>query len=167
MAEVRIAFGGRDAQETFLQSYVSFADGTLTETRELLGRTFRMSGPRPEYRWSLSSEQHEFLGYVVQKAMAESEGSTIEAWFTTQIPVPAGPGPYGGLPGTILVVSVDGGRILYTATAVELGTNGELAVGPPTDGDEVSREEYEKIVADKLEEIEQMRSARERRRPFE
>jgi GLPGLI family protein len=166
MSEVARAFGGRDAQDRHLQSYVSFADGTLTETRELLGRKFRMSGPRPDYRWTLSGEQHEFLGYVVQKATAEYEGSTIEAWFTMQIPVPAGPGPYGGLPGMILVLSVDSGRTLYTATAVELGSNGDLAVAPPTDGDEVTHEEYEKIVAEKLEEIEQMRSARGRRRPF-
>jgi len=167
MTEVRMAFGGRDAQETHLQSYVDFADGTLTETRELLGRKFRLSGPRPDYRWTLSGEQHEFLGYVVQKATAEYEGSTIEAWFTMQIPVPAGPGPYGGLPGMILVLSVDSGRTLYTATAVELGSNGELAVAPPTDGDEVSYEEYERIVTEKMEELEQMRAARGRRRPFE
>jgi hypothetical protein len=66
----------------------------------------------------------------------------------------------------ILVLSLDSGRILYTATAVEMGSNGDLAVAPPTDGDEVTHEEYEKIVAEKLEEVEQMRAARMRRRPF-
>jgi GLPGLI family protein len=163
---MRMFSASRSDQEQLLRSHVTFADGTVTETREFVGRTFLISGPRPEYRWSLSGEQREFLGYVVQKATAVHEDHTIEAWFTMEIPVPAGPASYGGLPGLILLVSVDEGHTFYAATDVDLSGLGDAAIAPPDEGDRVSREEYEEIVADKLEEIESLRRGRERRRPF-
>lgn len=161
-ARLRSSSPSRTDQETLLASYASFADGTLTETREFMGRTFLIAGPRPTYEWKLSSEQRGFLGYTVQKATAVHEGSTIEAWFTPEIPVAAGPGPFGGLPGMILVVSVDEGRTVYAATDVALAGTGDGVIAPPERGDEVSREEYERIVAEKLEELRTLQSGRGR-----
>lgn len=165
-ARMRLGSASRSDQERLLESHVSFADGTVTEAREFVGRTFLVSGPRPEYQWTLSGEQRQFLGYVVQKATAVHDGRTIEAWFTMQIPVPAGPASFGGLPGLVLLVSVDEGHTFYAATEVDLSGLGGETIAPPGDGDRVSSEEYEEIVADKLEEIESLRRARERRRPF-
>jgi len=157
----------RSDQETLLESWVDLVGGAIAETREFMGRTFRITGARPEYAWKLSGEQRAFLGYTVQKATADHDGSTIEAWFTTEIPVAAGPGPYGGLPGMILVVSVDEGHTLYAATDVELGGLGDGGViAAPDEGDEVSREEYERIVAEKLEEVRTLRGSGRRRPPF-
>ena len=168
-AAIRLKMGSssRSDQETLLQSYVSFEDGAMVEAREFMDRTFLIPGTRPTYSWSLGSEQREFLGYVVQKATAELDGSTIEAWFTMEIPVQAGPGPFGGLPGVILLVSVDDGHTVYAATEVDLnGLGGEMIIAPD-EGDEVSREEYEQIVDEKLEEIEMLRGTGNdrRRRP--
>lgn len=150
----------RSASRTDLEvvrsAWVSYGEGTAVETREFFGRDFRVSGPPPAYAWRLTSEQAEHLGHLVMKATAEHGGTSIEAWFTPVIPVPGGPGSYGGLPGMILVLSVDGGRTQYFATEVVLGEVDAGLIRAPEVGDEVSREEYEAIVEDKLDELEQL-----------
>ena len=162
---LRMASASRSDQEDLLHAYIDFESGGITETREFMGRTFLISGDRPTFAWKLGTEQREFLGFMVQKATAVHEGAEIEAWFTPQIPVQAGPGQYGGLPGLILVLSVDGGRLLYSATEVNLEGLGDVEIAPPTEGDMVTHEEYEAIVAEKIEEIRATRGAGNRRRP--
>lgn len=153
----------RSDQETHLEAYVSFLNDSVVETREFMSRTFVIRGTRPAYQWRLSAEQTEFLGYLVQKATTVMDSSVIEAWFTPEIPVSAGPGLFGGLPGMILSVSVDSGRTVYSATEVNLTTVEDGAIKAPDDGQEVSRDEYEQIVAEKLEELATMRRGRRRR----
>lgn len=149
----RIAAVSRAANEEILDSYVNSEHDMFTQTRTFMGRTFLIREPKPTYKWRLVGEQSEFLGYMVQKATAEQEGTTIEAWFTPQIPVSAGPGPYSGLPGLILVVSVNRGEELYSAIEVDVGALEEGAIVAPEDGDELTRQEYETLVEEKLQEI--------------
>ena len=150
----RFAAASRGANEEFLDSYANSEEDTFTETRKFMGRAFLIRESRPTFEWRLVGEQSEFLGYMVQKATAVQDSTNIEAWFTPQIPVSAGPGPYSGLPGLILVVSVNRGEELYSAVEVDVGTLEEGAILAPEDGDEVTREEYETLVEEKLEEIE-------------
>ncbi|MCH1571818.1 MAG: GLPGLI family protein [Longimicrobiales bacterium] len=152
----------RGDQETLIESYTDFATGTTVESREFLGRTFLIEDQRPGIEWRLGSEQAEFLGYVVLKATAVQDSTTIEAWFTPQIPVMGGPASFGGLPGMILVVSVNDGQEQYSATQVSLSAVAEDVIVAPSDGDEVTREEYERIVEEKLEELRTTRGGMDR-----
>ena len=167
MMRLRQQSASRSDQENLREAYVDFASGSVAETREFMGRTFLIMGERPTYQWKLGSEQREFLGFMVQKATAVHEEREIEAWFTPQIPVQAGPGEFGGLPGLILVLSLDAGHLLYSAIEVDLTGLGDDSIAPPEDGDEVSREEYEEIVAERIEELRTLRAAGNRRRPFD
>jgi len=157
---LKMGSSSRSDQEVLLEAYVRYEDGMMAETRDLMTRKFLLTGTRPSYEWKLTGEQSEFLGYSVQKATAVQDSSIIEAWFTPEIPVPAGPGPYGGLPGMILSVSVDDGKTLYSATEVKLDPVDATVIKPPEEGEEVSPEEYEEIVAEKLAEIEMRRRRR-------
>lgn len=143
----------RGDRETLVEAYTDLTTGTTVEARTFLTRTFLIEGERPQYAWSLRSEQAEFLGYVVQKATAVDGETTIEAWFTPQIPVMGGPAHFGGLPGMILVISVDGGREQYSATAVSLSEVADELIAEPTEGEAYTRADYEQMVADKLEEL--------------
>ena len=136
-----------------LSAYESYEDGTLIEAREFLGRTFRVSEARPPYNWQMTTEQAMHLGYPVMKATTEHDSTVVEAWFTPAIPVEGGPAAYGGLPGMILLLSLDGGKTQYQATDVSLQELEEGMIRPPGEGREVSREEFERIVAEKMEEI--------------
>ena len=156
----------RSDQEELLGTYIDLEAGTMTETRSFLGRLFLIPSERPAFEWSLGSEQRQYLDFVVQKATTVHDGQEVEAWFTMQIPVPAGPGPYGGLPGMILLVTVDGGKTVYAASDVELEGLRGYTISEPTQGEMATPEEYEKMVAEKLEQLEAMRTQRGRRRPF-
>ena len=161
---LRMGSPSRSDQEELLEVYVNNEDGSVVEAREFMSRTFLIGGSRPAFEWKLSGEQSVFLGYTVQKATAVQDSSVIEAWFTPEIPVSAGPGLFGGLPGMIISVSVDSGHTIYSAKEVNLTGVGEGVIIAPDDGEEVSREEYEEIVAEKLEEL-RMRMRGRRRRP--
>ncbi len=137
--------------------YEDYEAGTLVETHEFLGRTFRVAAERPSYNWQLTTEQAMHLGYPVMKATTEHDSTTVEAWFTPQIPVQGGPASYGGLPGMILVLSINDGHTQYQATEVVLEALDEDLIRPPDKGQEVTREEFDRIVADKLDEISKTR----------
>ena len=161
----RSGFGARPggnpgAASVLRAAYVDYEEGTLVETRRFLGRTFRVKRERPSFAWRIAAEQAEHLGYAVMKATAEHDSTTVEAWFTPQIPVPGGPASYGGLPGMILVLSLNDGQTRYQATEVSLRELEAGLIGPPGDGDEVTREEFEQLVRERLEEM-----ARSRRPP--
>jgi hypothetical protein len=153
LRRLRLGAAFRNTQETLVEAHTRYDEGTIVEARDLLGRSFIIADERPSYEWKLTSEQAEFLGYVVLKATAVRDSSTIEAWFTPQIPVQGGPAAFGGLPGMILVVSIDDGQTQYTATGIAIGPIAEGVITRPTEGDEVTREEYDKILAEKLEEL--------------
>jgi len=154
----RFGFGFRpganpEAASVLQAAYLDYAEGTVVEARRFLGRTFRVTGKRPTFAWRIAVEQAEHLGYTVMKATAEHDSTTVEAWFTPQIPVPGGPASYGGLPGMILVLSLNDGRTQYQATEVVLRELDAGLIRPPEDGDEVTREEFEQIVRERLEEM--------------
>ena len=149
--------GGR--MDAVAGAYTDLSDGSFIEVREFLGRTFRIPEERPKYSWKLTGEQATFLGHPVFRATAQQDSTSLEAWFTPDIPVSAGPAQYGGLPGLILTLAVDSNRIVYTATAIDTIT----AVGQikaPSDGSKVTRGEYEKIVKEKMDELAKSRRGR-------
>ena len=144
-------------EATDLQAAYVDEAGMMVEARRFLGRTFRVTRERPPLEWRMTAEQAEHLGYTVVKAVAEQDSANIEAWFTPEIQHFGGPAPYGGLPGMILVLSVNDGQVQYQATEVALGELDEGRIAPPEEGDEVSQEEFERLVKERLEEMMRMR----------
>jgi len=154
MTRMSMGSSSRADHESLVGAHTDLATGAQAQSYEFMTRPFLVSGERLELAWKLTTEQSTFLSYPVIKATATHDGKAIEAWFTPQIPVPAGPGEYGGLPGLILTVTVDGGQTTYSATAVDL-TTPVGAIALPTSGQKVTRAEYEKIVDQKLAELKQ------------
>ena len=154
---MRMGSTARSDLEELREAYVSFDGGAIVEAREFMGRAFRITGHQPAFEWRLTSEQAEHLGRLVIKATAEHDSTAIEAWFTPEIPVQGGPASFGGLPGMILVLSLNDGHTQYFATEIDLEGVEPGLIRMPEDGDEVSREEYEVIVAEKLDELEKLR----------
>jgi len=63
------------------------------------------------------------------------------AWFTTDMPVPAGPEVQGQLPGLILALDMNNGRMVYKA--VEISAKAEVAsIKEPTKGKKVTPVEF-------------------------
>ena len=127
------------------------ADGARLQQLEFLGRTFLIRDEAPRLAWRLTGEEGEFLGYPCQKAIATRDSAVVEAWFTPQIPASVGPEAYGGLPGLILILT-DGTRT-FAAQEVALGPLPAGALAAPDRGRAVTREEYARIVREKMDEM--------------
>ena len=124
-------------------TYVDLAGNTFTEWRAFALEKYLVTGESPKLPWHLSTESRIYLDYQVMKATAVVDDAVLEAWFTPQIPIPAGPGLYGGLPGLILMVTNPSTGEAYAAESVDLG---EYALpGPPTTGRKTSEREYKTI----------------------
>ena len=76
---------------------------------------------------------------------------TITAWYTPQIPVSTGPDTYYGLPG--LILELNAGRTTMLCTEVAISGKEVLEIEEPNKGKEVSRDEYNKIIKIKTEEL--------------
>ena len=87
---------------------------------------------------------------------------TITAWYTPQIPVSTGPATYYGLPG--LILELNAGRTTMLCTEVAISSKEVLEIGEPSKGKEVSRDEYNKIVKVKTEELKARFQSRGNRR---
>ncbi|NNE34401.1 MAG: GLPGLI family protein, partial [Rhodothermales bacterium] len=142
-------------------TFVDFDTEEAIQRREFLDRVFLIDGaPKPE--WRLTSDESEFLGYLSHRAVATVDSTLVEAWFTTEIPVPAGPDDFYGLPGLILVLTTDEGNRSYVATDVSLRQVDPGLIVAPTDGKKVTRQEYDRIVEEKRAEMQTQRRARGR-----
>jgi len=75
----------------------------------------------------------------------------VTAWFTPQIPVSNGPGEYAGLPGLILEMNMH--RTTILCSKIVLSTKAGEKIEAPDKGDEVTREEYNKVVKEKMDEM--------------
>ena len=84
----------------------------------------------------------------------------VTAWYTPQIPVSSGPGTYFGLPG--LILEINEGRTTMLCTEIVINPAETIEIKKPTKGKEVNREEYNKIVKKKSEEIREQFKSRGR-----
>ena len=75
----------------------------------------------------------------------------VTAWFTPQIPVGNGPGEYAGLPGLILELNAH--RTTLLCSKIILNPKEADKIVAPTKGKEVTREEYNEIVKEKMDEM--------------
>lgn len=83
----------------------------IEENRVLKDSTNLYAHWKNELVWEITDEEAEIEGYKVRKATTDSfevkadhqfySGKAI-AWFTTDVPLPVGPGRYYGLPGLIV-----------------------------------------------------------------
>ncbi|QTE22035.1 GLPGLI family protein [Polaribacter cellanae] len=88
---------------------------------------------------------------------------TVTAWYTPQIPVSNGPAEYWGLPG--LILELNSGRTTVLCTEIVMNPENKVNIEAPTKGTEVTRDEYNKIITKKMEEMREMfRNRRGRRR---
>lgn len=72
--------------------------------------------PTPKIEWQLTVDTITLMGYLCHKAYTTFRGRNWTAWFTTDIPVGAGPWKLQGLPGLILKAEESEGDYGFTCT---------------------------------------------------
>jgi GLPGLI family protein len=112
-----------------------------------------------EYTWKIhSGEQRDVLGYTCVKATTMQDTIEVIAWYAPKLKSSVGPDGLYGLPGTILAVSYGEDRVIL-ATALEEKTMNAPTLIAPTKGDKVTRQQFNKIRDEKMEEMKKMFSS--------
>jgi GLPGLI family protein len=120
--------------------YCNLENQEKTEKRMLYDKAFLIEDTITKLKWKLTGETKTILNYVCVKAettrirkdyISTMEGGTlgkkevddttkILAWFTSAIPVSAGPSEFQGqLPGLILELDMNNGELLYKAVSFD------------------------------------------------
>lgn len=140
-----------------------FSVAKKIEQREIMDKKFVITDSIQKLNWKLTGETQTILGHTCQQAIAQRTGkrtqmtmdngkmerreindtTNIVAWFTSDIPVPAGPEVQGQLPGLILALDMNGGRVVYKA--LDIQTKADVAsIKAPDKGKKVTPDEYAK-----------------------
>lgn len=168
-------FGGGADDVTFCD----FEKARKVELREFFDKTFLITDSIRRGNWKLSDETQSILNHLCRKATSQRIGkrmamnmdngkmerkevddtSTIVAWFTTDIPVSAGPEVQGQLPGLILSLETNNGRTVYTA--LEISPKADTgAIKEPTKGKKVTSDEFTKERNKLMEEMQKNNQGR-------
>jgi len=153
--------------------FCDFEKARKVETREFFDKKFLITDSIRRGNWKLSDETKTILDHVCRKATSQRIGkrmmmtmdngkmerkeiddtSTVVAWFTTDIPIPAGPEMQGQLPGLILGLESNNGRSVYTA--LEISPKADIsAIKEPTKGKKVTPDEFTKERNKMMDEME-------------
>lgn len=158
--------------------YKNSKEDIVLEETEFFGKKFLISDTGAKPDWKLGSETKRIGNYISYKATLTKEveptsfasfrrtrgnnnaDSTkvvapkevvITAWYTPQIPVSQGPSEYWGLPG--LILEINAGRTTILCSEIIMNPSEKVAIKAPKKGKKVSREEYNKIIKKKMEEL--------------
>lgn len=140
-----------------------FSTAKKTEQREIMDKKFIVTDSIRKLNWKLTGETQTILGHLCQRAIAQRTGkrtttsmengkierkeindtTNVVAWFTSDIPVPAGPEVQGQLPGLILALETSNGRVVYKA--LEISPKVDVAtIKEPIKGKKVTPDEFVK-----------------------
>ena len=103
------------------QLFMNFSDGMSTEFKQVFEKKFIIQDTAIKVEWRITDEIRTIAGFDCRKAVGRMFDSLyVVAFFTDQITVPVGPGPYHGLPGAILGLAFPRYYTTWFATKVEL-----------------------------------------------
>ncbi len=159
--------------------YKNVAEKNYINKTEVFSKEFLVKDKLTNEEWEMSGETKKIGKYTCYKATKTKEeeqvssimtdGETEEkremvtvntvAWYTPEIPVSNGPDMFWGLPG--LILEVHEGKRTIVCTEIVINPSEKLKIKEPKGGKKVTSEEYEKIVKNKVKEMnERFRSKR-------
>jgi GLPGLI family protein len=141
--------------------YCNFDAGRKLEQRSIFDKKFLVADSIKKLSWKLTGQTKTILGHNCQQALTQRMGkrtmmnmengkmerkeindtSNIVAWFTTDIPVAAGPELPGQLPGLILALDINDGRMVYKALDISTKVN-QASIKEPSKGKKVTPDEF-------------------------
>ncbi len=93
--------------------------------------------------WHITDERKKFDKYNCTKAVGTFRGRDYIAWFTNEIPIPAGPWKLNGLPGLILEAYDTQNQVQFLFNGIESITNQSISLRPNlTEVIEVSKKDF-------------------------
>ncbi|SNR17333.1 GLPGLI family protein [Tenacibaculum jejuense] len=151
--------------------YKNTTEKKYVNKTEVFSKEFLIKDKLSDAAWEMSGETKKIGKYTCYKATRTREeeqishimtdGETEEkkqmvtvntvAWYTPEIPVNNGPDMFWGLPG--LILEVHEGKRTIVCTEIVLNPAEKVKIKEPKGGKKVNQEEYEKIVKEKVAEM--------------
>lgn len=132
-----------------LKLYRNFEKDKKIDVMEMLGKTYVVEDSLHAPVWKIGNQIKDVAGYVCMRADAEDpiKKQKITAWFAQDLPVPAGPERYHGLPGVILELNLNDGDVIIEATGVQLRklTPEDLKL-PKLKGKKLTDAQYDELI---------------------
>ncbi len=113
---------------------------------------FRNLRPKDDKKDDKKKEDDKSTNFMDQVEMPKDV--MVTAWYTPEIPVAQGPENYWGLPGLILEVS--DGKTTILCSKIVMNVKDKAEIKAPKGGKVVTQKEYDEIVVQKMEEMQQM-----------
>ena len=143
---------GKPPKPALKSLYIDFQEESKFSLQEFMTREFLVESSLDNKGWKLDPTRKKIGEYICMKATMNLEGDTVTAWFAPEIPVPAGPAEYYGLPGVVLAVEHLGETVLL-ATSIDLSPPPAELLVKPENGKKTSPEAFDRIVEEKVEEF--------------
>ncbi len=151
--------------------YKNVAEKKYINKTEVFSKEFLVKDKLADQEWEMSGETKKIGKYTCYKATKTKEeerishmmtdGETEEkkemvtvktiAWYTPEIPVSNGPGMFWGLPG--LILEVHEGKRTIVCSEIIINPSEKVKIKEPRGGKKVTSKEYEKIVKEKVKEM--------------
>jgi len=141
-------------------NYTCYKATVVQKVDSTMAERFRRLGPGPRGGRDGSSNQERQKDSVKTDSTESNtllsrieppRDRTITAWYTPEILVSHGPANYWGLPG--LILEVNDGRTAVLCSKIVLNPEEKIVLKAPKKGKEVTQEEYDKILTEKMEEM--------------
>ncbi|WP_339607354.1 GLPGLI family protein [uncultured Roseivirga sp.] len=146
----KASYGKAPKPETH-QVFYDFENGKQIEQVEFMTRSFQVNSELPTQAWKLTNKRKKVLDYVCIGAELTLGEEVYTAWFSSEIPISAGPSIYYGLPGLVLAVEKNE-AVFILATKIDLSVLPINLESKLKDGKQMSRKNFDETVAEKTEE---------------
>jgi GLPGLI family protein len=153
--------------------YHNFTTGKRIDEQELNARKYIVEDSIQKIVWKMTGQTKTILGHTAQKVSGERystrtvmtmengemkrqmmpDTSVVNAWIAMDIPVPGGPEQFQGqLPGLILELEMNNGRMVYRALEISSKVNAS-AIKEPKGGKRITAAEFTKLRDKEFEEM--------------
>ncbi|MDX1910122.1 MAG: GLPGLI family protein [Saprospiraceae bacterium] len=132
--------------------YRNFSTMRKADARDFAGKKYLIEDALKGGNWKVTTETKQVLGYNCMKATTTDtiRKREISAWFTPDLPLPAGPLNFGELPGTILEVDINNGEIVVAAKKVEFKKLKKGELKAPTKGEKINEADFQQLMAEQM-----------------
>jgi GLPGLI family protein len=121
------------------------------EEMNFMTRIFIVESDIDEMNWKLIPKKKQILEHICMGAELTIDDNTLTAWFTPKIPISIGPDTFFGLPGLILMIELNGEKLIV-ATSISSDVPEIESKEDFSEEIAISKKEFDKIVEEKVEE---------------
>lgn len=136
--------------------YCNVQEGLTVEKKTFMDKVFLIRDTISLNQWKLTGEQKEVSGMNCMKAVhipKEGDTTKVIVWFTPEIPVSSGPGGFGGLPGLIVFLDLNDGKMQISLNSIVMRDIAAGEIEEPKKGKEMTQAEFEDMRREKMEQM--------------